>query len=308
MTIHSRHAVCAGVAVGLLAFAGTPAHVQANSLQLAFIQFVTPYTPTDPTDTSTGARINFATLDKRFVDTVGSNATIRRGAQRIVVPVSSVTDSQPGAKPGLIQFAKVGTSFMPGDMVTFTILFVPPAEPPAKVITFETTGGAWTVGASANGNIKIKSTRAVYDPTYTVFNALDLGVFSGTASFSIRNLGFLGNLTPEEFGLLDIESILAGSLPPGIIPVPEFELQSSLDTSLSTRVFTDPFPEPGPGRFDVAFGQFFDPDTGTLSAFIDGYRAVPGPLPLVLLLEGSLIVGLARWRRRPRRGQLRQAA
>src|SRR5690349_2870003 len=106
------YAVCVAVVMCLLALTMYAPRASATGLQLSFIQFETPYTPKMAGDTSTGARINFPALDASLVATDLSNATIRRGAVRIVVPVASVTPPQ-GGIPGSIQFSKAGTMFMP---------------------------------------------------------------------------------------------------------------------------------------------------------------------------------------------------
>ncbi len=135
-------------------------------------------------------------------------------------------------------------------------------------------------------------------------NDPDLTLFPGDAPFIVQNLTFLSNLTETQFDALDLDAILAGTLPPGTTPAPNFELISSDSSSglfPSAQPFIDPFAEPAPGLFDVALGQMFDPDTGTLSAFIDGYQgAVPLPSTAWLFASGLGLYTLVRWRGRRR--------
>src|SRR5262249_26384958 len=104
-----------------------------------------------------------------------------------------------------------------------------------------------------------------------------------------------------QLNAINIEDILAGLYPSGaMLATPaDFTLDSSdftLDPTLFSKMFVNPFAEPGPDLWDVALGQYYDPDTGTLSAFIDAYQGVPEPS--TALLFGSSLTLFALWRRR----------
>jgi hypothetical protein len=287
------------------------------------------------------------TFDATTLDVAASSATITRGTGKVaaVIPVpfaldvrtmqprfSSSVVNPPGGKitprPGFVDFGRTvpntdpntmktqplvpTATFQPGDRLNVKLVFKGNVSFIARNGLFKDGDGGTGVNTPiAGGQFKIPGGTAKFDPQYAVTNDLDLTLFPGDAPFIVQNLTFLSNLTGAQFDALDLDAILAGTLAPGTTPAPNFELISSDSSSglfPSAQSFIDPFAEPAPGLFDVALGQVFDPDTGTLSAFIDGYQgAVPLPPTVWLFAAGLGLLTLVRWqgRRRGCSGRIR---
>jgi hypothetical protein len=313
----------------------------AKDIGKSVIEFENVYLPKNADDTADFMRINLGNINQKQVfdvttlDQKASTATIERVVNNvtktIAVPiaqdvrstdprVSSSIVPPPGSKvtarDGFIDFGNMvpnkdktkpnnklaeATTFQPKDTVKVKLVF-------NGNVPFVTSGGVYSQGDATGtnlsqvGSFKLKGAKAKFDPQYTATNDLDLSVFPGNATFTVKNLSFLSNQTEAQFDALDLDAILAGILPPdATTPEPDFSLDSSNTSSGSfppLQLFDNPFLEPDPGKFDVAVGQLFDPDTGTLSSFIEGFQAVPAP-PTVLLFGPGLAL-LAGWNKRRR--------
>jgi hypothetical protein len=266
--------------------------IQQSVLKLGPITY-TPGTTSDLTRVLFTGNYNGAALVQ-----ASSSLTITRtvkGAQTtITVPVSASASSQPGGgkitpKPGFVSFGTSGSNtFMPGDTLAITLTF-------QGNVAVSTTGGLWLdVNPKNNdpsnvGSFKVKSQAAVFDPSYTISDNLDPTMFPDTL-FTIENLAFLGDITTAELDALNLGAIAAGDVPFGatLASPSTFTLESSaLTSSLFSQEFLDPFPEPGPGLWDVAVGQLFDPNSDTSYAFIDAYQGIPEP-PAVMMFAAAI--------------------
>ena len=280
---------------------------RAAALGGTFIAFSAPYAPKEDAqylrllmNNQSAAKV----FDHTKIDTAFSTLTIRRGAQRIYVPIANSATSQLAmgmtqAKPGFIDFRPPG-GFKPGDRVNITLLFTGPVD-------FKTSGGLWRDGtggvndaASNIGSLKVPSQTSIFDPVYTALNDLDPALFSGDAPFTESNLSFLGNQTQNQLDAITLEDLEAGIFPSGTSQTSMFQLlsaQAVLDPLLYSLEFQNPYVEPAPGMYDIAMGQYNDPVTGTVqSAFIHAFLAVPEPGAggLVMLALAALLVGRRR--------------
>ena len=281
---------------------------RAAAIGGTFIAFSAPYKPTENAQYLRLLINNQAAtkvFDNTTIDTGFSTLTIRRGAQRIYVPIANSATSQLAmgmtqAKPGFIDFRPPG-GFKPGDRVNVTLLFT-------SHVDFKTSGGLWRDGtgaandaASNIGSLKIPSETSIFDPIYSALNDLDPGLFSGDAPFTEGNLSFLGNQTQSQLDALMLEDLEAGIFPSGTSPTSTFELlssQSLSDPLLYSREFLNPYVEPAPGMYDIAMGQYNDPDTGTVqSAFIHAFLAAPEPGSFALVVLALVALLLAPHRR-----------
>jgi len=280
--------------LAIAVLAGWAAPAEANKINATILDIgPIPYAPAVTSDVTriviTGA-YNGNSLEK-----ANSALTIDRGGKEIIVPVSASVSSQPGgagvaAKPGFISFGTAGSSILqPGDTLTFNLLF-------SGNVAVKTSGGLFlNIDAmntpTTNGSLKIKSQSGTFDTSYTISNDLDPTEFSDT-SFTVENLAFMGDITTSQLDALSLVSIAAGNVPSGaVLASPSTFTLSSGDM----QSFTNPFPDPAPGLWDVALGQIFDPFTGSTYAFIDGYQggAVPEPATWMLLGSGVAMLGLA---------------
>jgi hypothetical protein len=268
--------------------------IQQSALTLGPIE----YTPTSTADLT---RILFTNNYNGASLIQGSSSltitrTVKGKPTTITVPVSASASSQPGggmvaAKPGFISFGTAGSNtFMPGDSLAITLTF-------QGNVPVTTSGGLWldvdpkNNNPSTVGKWKVKSQTATFDPTYTVSDNLDPAIFSDT-SFTVENLAFLGDITTGQLDALSLDSIEAGNTPIGATPASPSMF--SLTSGSSPQEFINPFPEPGPGLWDVAIGRLFDPDTDTSYAFIDAYQGIPEPPASMVLASGLALFGLLR--------------
>ena len=279
----------------------------AGAIGATVIAFNASYSPVNDPSEYLRLLIDNQNLTKQFdpatIDMAFSSLTIRRGAKRIYVPIAQAAPSQLPVgmldkKSGFIDFRPAG-GFKPGDKINVTLYF-------NTHVDYRTSGGVWRDGNGkvndsprTNGSLKMPGQTSIFDPVYTSINDLDPGLFSANSSFSVRNLTFLGNQTQNQLDALDLDQILNGTFPAGTTQIPEFELLSSLlesSPSLFSREFTNPFTEPGPGLYSIAFGQLDDPLTsGVDLAFMHAFRAVSEPGTAMLLLA-MLGLGYARVR------------
>jgi hypothetical protein len=296
--------------LAMAVLAGSVRPAEAKNINKTLLEFgPVAYAPTNPNATSDITRIILkGTYEGKSLIQASSSLTITRTVNnkevKIVVPVAASASSQAGgnmvaAKPGFISFGTAGSStFQPGDMLTVKLTFT-------GDVAVSTTGGLWLDvdkdnTPSTNGSLKIKSQKAAFDTSYTISNDLNTVGFSdplfpepsfSDPTFAIQNLAFLGDITTGQLDALSLDSIAAGVTPSGAtLASPSM---FTLTSPLCSQGFTNPFPEPVGNLWDVALGQFIDPDTGATYAFIDAYQGAPEPSTVALMGSGILVLGLA---------------
>ena len=150
---------------------------------------------------------------------------------------------------------------------------------------------------------KVSGAAGFFDTQFDLFDDLDLTQFAPPGDFEIRNLTFLTDITSSQLAALSTVAIQEGMFPPGSIQMGAFDLQSSVFGWEPARLHglqQQPWQEePGDNLWDVALGQLYDPSTGALSAFVDGYDGAPEPATWMMALLGLALTGAAlRHRRR----------
>ena len=306
-TLWVKHAAlgCLGVLLGLL-WASAPA--SAKPIKATYLGYTLPYSPAANADYM---RLNLvdANANKAFdadtFDMKKSSATITRNKMLIDVPIAKVVSQQLNKgqpKPGFIDFRPKGTTFMPGDLLSFSLYF-------AGEVNYKTSGAQWRDGDGGVGQnntigaAKVSGAAGFFDTQFDLFDDLDLTQFAPPGDFEIRNLTFLTDITSSQLAALSTVAIQEGMFPPGSIQMGAFDLQSSEYSGGSLpayMAFNNPWQEePGDNLWDVALGQLYDPSTGALSAFVDGYEGAPEPATWMMALLGLALTGaVLRHRRR----------
>jgi len=288
-----------GVLLGLL-WAGAPA--AAKPIEATYLGYTLPY---NPAATAQYMRLNLVdanaakAFDADTLDKTKSSATITRNRMLIDVPIDKVVSQQLNRgqpKPGFIDFRPKNTTFMAGDLLSFSLYF-------EGEVNYKTSGAQWRDGDGGVGQnntigaAKVSGAGGFFDTQFDLYDDLDLTQFAPPGDFEIRNLTFLTDITSSQLAALSTVAIQEGIFPPGSIQMGAFDLQSSEYSGGSLpayMAFNNPWQaEPGVDLWDVALGQLYDPSTDTLSAFIDGYEGAPEPAAWALTLLGFALTGAA---------------
>lgn len=307
--------------------AGAPARAQFLIVEKStFIKYLTTYNVAGTTSNYFRLRIDGLTVAEVVQDKTGGIRKTPIGGGFYIFPeplvAANVQPFQPGnqnKRVGFINFRiknpqdARGQLFRPGDEVTFTLALRGgpdagfPRVPPPR---FKTPGGLWRTGDggvannSTDGNVKLTGAVANFDPTFTLFNDLDIADYGGPdAAFEVRNLRFINNMPQTAFDAIDLRPVYDESLQSGL---PHVDLSSSTATMPSfpeaEHTFSDPFSEPDLGNFVGAYGQIYDLSTGkVVAAFLYGAEAVavPEPSTWLFLTTGCLgLLGLRWWKQR----------
>lgn len=293
--------------------AGAPVPAQFQIFEKStFIKYLTTYNVADMTSNYFRLRIDGLTAAELVRDKTAGFRKTPIGGGFYVFPeplfAANVQPFQPGnpnKKDGFIDFRVKnpqdprGRLFQPGDEVTFTVALRGrqemgfPRVPPPR---FKTPGGLWrtgdggATGNSSDGSVKLTGAVANFDPSFTLFNDLDITDYGGTdAPFEIRNLRFIDNMPESAFDALNLRPVYDESFQSRL---PHIDLSSSTATMPSfpdaAYTFFDPFSEPDLGNFVGAYGQIYDLSSGNVvAAFLYGAKAVAVPEPGILATLGA---------------------